>query len=270
MLLGAGLVAVVFLAGCTTAQKGAVAGGAVGAGTGAIIANNAGILNSTEGAGVGLAAGGLVGALVGDAIDENQTRKREQEMQAQIGALQGELAGRDRDVASIRGELAGKDRAVVDMQAELERLRAELGGQRPEVKVESVNGTIRFTILDEVLFDSGKADLKKEGLATLDSVLKVTERDFPGRLLVVEGHTDADPIKHSAWKSNWELSAGRSLAVVHYLVEKKGVGPERVSAQAFGQYRPVAPNDTTANKRQNRRAVIVVMPPEQNIIVERK
>ena len=259
-MLVAGVLAAGLFSGCTSAQKGAAAVGAVGAGTGAILGNNYGVLNSWEGAGVGLATGGLVGALAGDAWDEVN---RNQESEAASVRLQG-----------YQSALANKEKTVSDMQSELDRLREELA-KKPtevvkEVKIESKDGQIRFTILNEVLFDSGKADLKKEGLASLDSVLELVQKEFPTQKIMIEGHTDNDPIKHSGWKSNWELSAARSLAVVHYVIEEKNVAPDKIAAGAFGEFSPEAANDSAANKRLNRRAVIVVLPPEGKIIVDRK
>jgi len=253
-LMAGTLAATVLASGCTSAQKGAAAGGAIGATSGAIWANNCGKLDSWEGAGVGLATGGLIGALIGDGWDYYQNKQKDDAQGVQIAALQGDLAG--------------KDRTLADLQAELDKLRGELS-QKP-VSVESKDGTIRFTILNEVLYDAGKAELRPAGLAALDSVLDVIQKEYPGRAIIVEGHTDSDPIKSSGWKSNWELSAARSLTVVHYFVEKKGVAPEQLSAAAFGEFKPAAANDTTANKRLNRRAVIVVMPDAKNIQVDRQ
>lgn len=256
-----GMVAMSLVSGCTNTQKGAAIGGAVGAGTGAIWANQTPTMNSLNGAAVGLAAGGLTGALVGDALDEVNAQDRKDEQRVQIG--------------SLNGQLSAKDAELDNMKNELDRLRAELAKKpqmaaQPEVKIESKDGTIRFTILNEILYDSGKAELKKEGLATLDSVIELIQKEFPDRRIMVEGHTDADPIKVSNWKTNWELSSARSLAVVHYLMTEKNLAGDKLASAAFGEFKPVAANDTNENKRQNRRAVIVVMPPDSNIIVDRK
>lgn len=242
--------------GCTTTQKGAVVGGAIGAPIGAIWANNAGSLNSWEGGGVGLVSGALVGALIGDALDEVKDKNREQALQTEIAAL--------------RGALANKDAAIGGMQSELDAARAQLDQKQLPVQVEAKNGQLRFTILNEVIFDAGKSELKPAGLAIVDSVLEVIQKDYPDRQIMIEGHTDSDAIEKSNWPSNWELSSARSMSVVHYLVDKKGIAPKKLSAAAFGEFRPVAGNDTNENKRLNRRAVIVVLPPESSMVVEKK
>jgi chemotaxis protein MotB len=64
----------------------------------------------------------------------------------------------------------------------------------------------------------------------------------------------------SGWKDNWELSAARALSVLRYLVDDKGVGPERVSAIGYGEYRPVSENDSAAGRKLNRRVEIVILP----------
>ena len=70
-------------------------------------------------------------------------------------------------------------------------------------------------------------------------------------------------VKHSGWKSNWELSTARSLSVLHYLVQTQKVDPSRLSAIGYGKFRPVASNDTKAGRYKNRRVEIVIIPKTQ-------
>lgn len=261
-LIAAGSLATlgVLSSGCSSTQRGAAVGAGVGAGTGAIIAHNTGaVLSQGEAALVGAATGGLVGALAGDGYDLATKKDNTDELRVRNAALEGQLQGKDRDLDSMKGEL--------------DRLRAELASKpavEPQVQIETKDGTIRFTILNEVLYDAGKAELKKEGLTTLDGVMEIVQKEYPDRRLVIEGHTDSDPIKYSNWKSNWELSFARSLAVVQYLMADKGIPGAKLQATACAEYKPVTANDTAENKRQNRRAVIVVMPADSNIVMDRK
>jgi chemotaxis protein MotB len=235
----------------TPAQQGAIVGGAGGAGIGAIWANNGdgSVINSWQGAGCGAVAGIAAGALIGDALDEYAYDKTSglKDKEAQINDLQRQLSAAEQELAGLRNQPGLQN-----------------------VQVESVNGQLRFTILNEVLFSAGKADLKQSSQTTLDSVLAVIEQDFADREIYIEGHTDSDPIQKSAWKDNWELSYNRSISVVYYFVNEKQIAPERLKAVACGEFHPVAPNDSTENKRLNRRAVIVVMPSKDAIIVEKK
>jgi chemotaxis protein MotB len=236
----------------TPVQQGALIGGAGGAGIGAVWANSgsgSGTLNGWQGAGCGAVAGAAAGALVGDALDEyaydNASGLKDKE--AQINDLQRQLSSAEEELAKLRN------------QPGLEN-----------VQVESVNGQLRFTILNEVLFGAGKADLKETSKTTLDSVLAVIEQDFADRDITIEGHTDSDPIQKSKWKDNWELSYNRSMAVLYYLMNEKGIAPARLKAAACGDAQPVVPNDSAENKRLNRRAVIVVMPAKDAIVIDKK
>ncbi|NQT00038.1 MAG: OmpA family protein [Candidatus Omnitrophica bacterium] len=116
-----------------------------------------------------------------------------------------------------------------------------------------------ITIVDSVLFDSGKTKLRKEAFSTLDKVASVCKRKVANREIGIEGHTDNQPIKHSAWKSNWELSTARATSVLHHLA-KKGISGGRLSATGYGEYRPLATNKTVEGRQQNRRVEIVVLP----------
>jgi len=116
-----------------------------------------------------------------------------------------------------------------------------------------------ITFVAEVLFDSGKAKLRKMNFSALDEVVKILKEEVPGNDIGIEGHTDNEPIKYSSWKSNWELSAQRALSVLYYL-EGKGISPLRLSAIGCGEYRPIASNDIEEGKQLNRRVEIVILP----------
>ena len=84
-------------------------------------------------------------------------------------------------------------------------------------------------------------------------------KENPDVMGIIEGHTDNQPIKYSGWKSNWELSAHRALSVLHHLKDT-GIAPERLSAIGYGEYRPVASNQSTQGQQLNRRVEIVILP----------
>ena len=107
-----------------------------------------------------------------------------------------------------------------------------------------------------VNFGSGKASLTPDGKSAMDKVAVILNRDFPTRTVIVEGHTDSDPINRTRnlYKSNWELGMKRSTEVVDYLT-LKGVDPKRIRAMSFGEHQPIS-----QDKAKNRRVEIVVMP----------
>ena len=128
-----------------------------------------------------------------------------------------------------------------------------------EVKLQMMEKGLVITFLTDILFDPGKAKIKTSVYPSLDKVSK-TLNDNPQFNIGIEGHTDNQPIKYSGWKSNWELSTARALSVLHYLVDDKGLAPERVSAIGYGEYHPVESNDTKEGQRANRRVEIVILP----------
>ena len=97
-------------------------------------------------------------------------------------------------------------------------------------------------------------------MPTLQKVTEILNRDVVGSPIAIEGHTDNDPIKHSGWRSNWELSAARALAVLHNFTDQGQVDPKRVSALAYGEFHPLLSNDTPPGRQQNRRVEIVILP----------
>ncbi|MCK4912807.1 MAG: OmpA family protein [Candidatus Omnitrophica bacterium] len=142
-----------------------------------------------------------------------------------------------------------------------ELLRSRLSKEIEEEKVRltmAEKGLV-ITFVAEVLFDSGKAKLRGQSLSILDKVIRILKEEVPGNKIGIEGHTDNEPIKHSRWKSNWELSSQRALSVVHYL-EKRDIFPRRLSAIGYGEHQPIASNDLVEGKQLNRRVEIVILP----------
>ena len=143
------------------------------------------------------------------------------------------------------------------MEALQRQLQQEIGDK--QVKLEMAERGLVLTFVAEVLFDSGKAEVKPQARETLSKVAGVIQQKVPDRDIGIDGHTDNDPIKHSGWKSNWELSTGRATSVLHVL-EDEGVDPRRMVASGYGEYRPVASNDSSEGRQENRRVEIVIIP----------
>lgn len=129
----------------------------------------------------------------------------------------------------------------------------DLGG---EVTVDPLAGTTTVNFLGDALFDSGKATLKESAKAGLDKVASALKKQYAGKTVKVQGHSDSDPIKVSKWKSNQELSQARAKAVQDYLV-LKGADPKLVSSEGLGDTKPKSTNP--AEKSKNRRVEIVVL-----------
>jgi len=150
---------------------------------------------------------------------------------------------------------------LTKLQEARDRLKGDLAKEIEDkkVKLTMVEKGLVITFVAEVLFDSGKAKLRSDSLPILDKVVKILKETVPGNRVGIEGHTDNEPIKHSAWESNWELSAQRALGVLHYL-EEVGITSERLAAIGYGEHQAIASNDTDEGRQINRRVEIVILP----------
>ena len=148
-----------------------------------------------------------------------------------------------------------------DLRRAKDLLQRRLSGEirDKQVRLSMAEKGLVITFVAEVLFSSGKAKLKDASLPILNKVVKILKEEVSANKIGIEGHTDNEPIKHSKWKSNWELSAQRALSVLYYL-ESRGINPVRLSAIGYGEYQPIASNATTEGKQTNRRVEIVVLP----------
>jgi chemotaxis protein MotB len=145
--------------------------------------------------------------------------------------------------------------SLQDIRAILSKRAGEipsLGG----LKIIEVDGEIVLRMPDRLMFDIGEASIHEDGhlaLATIIDALR--ERDVRIR---VEGHTDSKPISTVKYPSNWHLSTARAVAVVASLIEQ-GIAPERLAAAGYGEYHPIATNDTDDGRAQNRRVDIILV-----------
>ncbi len=158
-------------------------------------------------------------------------------------------------ISVLKNQLSEMERA----KAELERrLQDEIGNN--EVRIDMQDKGLVITFVAEVLFASGKDALRGGAAGKLSKVAKVLNTTVKDYNVGVEGHTDNIPIKHSGWKSNWELSSARALSVLHYLKDKHSVPPRRLSATGYGEFHPIDSNDVKEGRQRNRRVEIVILP----------
>ncbi|MFN3551104.1 MAG: flagellar motor protein MotB [Endomicrobiia bacterium] len=112
------------------------------------------------------------------------------------------------------------------------------------------------TFSEKYMFDSGKAEIYPEAKKVIQEIAALLV-DEPNRISI-EGHTDNTPINTPEFPSNWELSTKRATNVLKYLLEELKFDPKRLTAAGFGEWHPVAPNDTFENKAKNRRVDLIV------------
>lgn len=112
-------------------------------------------------------------------------------------------------------------------------------------------------IHESILFNPGQSEITATGRQTLNSLTELLNRSDND--ILIEGFTDDVPISNSQYPSNWELSAGRAMAVVRYYAENQNINPVRLSGRGYGEHHPVVPNDSEANRSLNRRVNIVLV-----------
>jgi chemotaxis protein MotB len=197
--------------------------------------------------------------------------KAYQDESARATDLETELAASKQRVAELQQAVAEHGQEIETLEAREQRLRAQkkeyealtnaLAGQvaSGQAQIATMADQMTVRLPGDVLFASGSAALSKKGKAQLDSIAPALAA-LTGKTIVITGFTDNTPIgRKSAFKTNLDLSAARSIAAVKYL-RAKGVKPSSIGAAGFGEYGPVAPNDTPQNKAKNRRIELVIAP----------
>ncbi len=163
-------------------------------------------------------------------------------------------------------ERLAREQRLAEMQSTQEALRRQMEEEirRGEITISELQGRLTLNLVDRILFDSGKADIKTAGVEVLKRVGEIL-KDVSDKEVRIEGHTDNVPISERlrpTFASNWELSAARALNVLHFLQDQVGIPGERLAANGFGEYRPLADNATPEGRAQNRRIQIVLVPLE--------
>jgi chemotaxis protein MotB len=169
------------------------------------------------------------------------------------------MEGFDKDAAKARKEQKAEEIIKKFTEEDLAKKLAEdllKAGMKDMAEVQITASQIKINIAAPVLFESGKAGVTGQAekvLGPVAAVLNTLPND-----VIVEGHTDAVPIKSGDYPTNWQLSAARANAVVGLLASKYSVPEERMIAAAYGEHRPVADNATREGRALNRRIEIIV------------
>jgi len=144
---------------------------------------------------------------------------------------------------------------------ELKGIVQEQGIKRG-VEFKTTDRGLEINLADYSMFglQSGSADILPGMKPFLDELAEIIRQS--SYLVRIDGHTDNVPVKSQRFTSNWELSTARAVTILRYFIEEGGISPLRVSAAGFGEYRPLAPNDTEAQRAKNRRVMIYLQPNE--------
>ncbi len=138
----------------------------------------------------------------------------------------------------------------------------EAEGLDADVTVNFDKRGIFVDIKEAILFDSASAKIKDTGVVVLEKLEGILN-EFDNEI-VIEGHTDDIPMQSALYSSNWELSTGRSVAVLRYLSEEGKIPAKRMAAMGYGEYRPIVPNTSEENRAANRRVNVLIIFDEES------
>jgi chemotaxis protein MotB len=206
-------------------------------------------------------------------------------LQKRMGELQTQISDRETEIGKLKqgGEALAAEKARLEKEraakeAEIQRLtktqedlskslKAEI--ERGDIKIKQVRDRLTINMVEKVLFNSGQAMVKPEGLNVLKNVSDVL-KNVSDKQIRIEGHTDNVPIGvkiRDKFPTNWELSTARATNVVRYFIEKGGVSRENLEAVGYADTRPVAGNETEEGRTANRRIEIALFPKDLSAIV---
>ena len=136
---------------------------------------------------------------------------------------------------------------------------ALLGFSSDELTVTQKDGKVYVAMSDKLLFESGSAQVNKQGKEALGKVAEVLKKQNDIDVFI-EGHTDTKPIKTVQFKDNWDLSVVRATSVVRILTKDYGVNPLQIVPSGRGEFMPVDDNETADGRARNRRTEIIMAP----------
>lgn len=181
-------------------------------------------------------------AAIEQALDASEKKAKDSQTQiADLGQrLNVALAQKVQELNKYRSDFFGRLREIL--------------GNRPDIRIVGD----RFVLQSELLFETGKAELRPEARAEIDkiatAIIELSQK-IPADIawvLRVDGHTDVRPIAGPVFKSNWDLSAARAIAVVQYLAIKS-IPPQRLVAAGFGEFQPLDTEKNEEAYKRNRR-----------------
>ncbi len=196
-------------------------------------------------------------------------RSRSDSLSQTIYELRRKVADLETENAKLKAENASLVKAREEQvekvsstyESMIEKMKSEIS--QGQVTISELKGKLTVNMVDSLLFDSGKAEVKKGGLEILGKVISIL-KNVKDKSIRIEGHTDNVQISRALaqrYPTNWELSAARAINVARYL-QDQGIDPANLSAVAYGEWKPVATNDTPEGRAKNRRIEIVLVPKE--------
>ncbi|MGB5196405.1 MAG: OmpA family protein [Candidatus Deferrimicrobium sp.] len=200
---------------------------------------------------------------------ERILRSKSDSLSQSISELRRKVADLDAENAKLKAENASLVKAREEQVRKvsstyenmIEKMKSEIS--KGQITISELKGKLTINMVDSILFDSGRAEVKKGGLEILGKVVSIL-KDVSDKSIRIEGHTDDVQISRALaqrYPTNWELSAARAINVTRFL-QDQGIDPGNLSAAAYGEWKPVATNDTAEGRAKNRRIEIILVPKE--------
>ncbi len=185
-------------------------------------------------------------------------------LRADNATLQERIDGLEVDREKLAEEARIKAEALAAMQATQDELQQRLQAEvkKGSVLISQQQGELVVDLIDQVVFDSGEAELNDQGKAVLRQVGETLAR-VPNKIIQVSGHTDHLRIAgklEEQFPTNWELSTARATQVVRYLQDELKIPGKRLVAAGLAEFRPIARNTTRAGRSKNRRIEVRLLP----------
>ena len=175
-----------------------------------------------------------------------------------IKSVISQLSEKDKYINGVRKAMTQKDSLNLAIKYHLTKNLTD-GIQDKDIEVNVEKTVVFISISDKLLFKSGSYNVTSKAYTVLEKIAKVIKGQ-PKMDVMIEGHTDSNPIKTEFLQDNWDLSAKRATSITRILQYKYGVKPNRLIAAGRSQYVPLVANDSDENKAINRRTKIIIMP----------
>src|SRR5262245_15493410 len=216
----------------------------------------------------------LEGQLATARTDSQDKDRRIKNLESDLTATQADRDStaktKDEELSKVRGEKEATQAELEELRRQRDAAEKRIAADRKlqdrvrqlvdtgKLNVAFRNGQMVVKLPSGILFPSGSADLSQGGMAALTEVLAVLT-EIKDRRLVVAGHTDNLPIRGRKFKNNWYLSTARAISVVEFMIDA-GFPARNLAAAGYGEFDPVAANDTEPNRELNRRIEIILVP----------
>lgn len=200
---------------------------------------------------------------------QNESLQRISELRQKIADLEANNESLRKEISGLKQEIVriqkAKEEEVLTTSKTYEQLLEKMKNEisQGQVTISELKGKLTVNLVDAILFDSGRAEVKEDGLTVLRKVVDIL-KTVKDKAIRIEGHTDNVPIRGqlaTRYPTNWELSAARAINVTRYLQEQ-GIDPLALAAVAYGEFKPVSANDNDEGRARNRRIEIILVPKE--------